>query len=256
MRALRATLFPVPVEPAMSRWGMTARSVTGHAAVDVLAQGEAQFGGRLLEDFGLEDVAELDDFALLVRDLDAERGLARDALDPDRLGLQGQGQVFGQVRHLADFDPRAGVVLVGRDDGPGVVFLDLAVDVEFAELLLDTALLVEELGLVDLFGGLAGIEKRERRILIVALLAEVGEEERFRRGRGDQLGRPEARSWAAGGPPSGGGARVRSPLGLFLGLAGRLSRPAAGSRGLGGPGRISAGPSPASCPWPWPSDSP
>ena len=45
--ALRATLFPVPVAPAMSRWGILAKSAVLGAALYIFAQTQGETGWRL-----------------------------------------------------------------------------------------------------------------------------------------------------------------------------------------------------------------
>ena len=174
--------LPGPGGPGDQEMGHDGQVGDVDLAVDGLAQGEGQLRRRIEELLGLDDVPELDDLALVVGDLDAQRGFARDPLDADRFGLEGEGQVLGQVGHLGDLDAGVGEQLVGRDDGAGVVLADLAGHVELLELVLDPALLFEELVLVDLLRRLAGLEKAERREIVVALLAEVGKEQVLRRG--------------------------------------------------------------------------
>ncbi|MCK7525141.1 MAG: hypothetical protein MZV64_49815 [Ignavibacteriales bacterium] len=202
--------------------------------MDVLAQGEGQLGGRVLEIRRLDDVAELDDLALVVGDLDAQRGLAGDALDADRLRLQGQGQVLGPALDLRDLDARGREVLVGRDDRAGVVLADLALDAELLELLLDAPLLVEELGLADLLGRKSDLEQVEVRVEVIALPAGIGEEQRLGLRRGDRLaGERDCRDGLAGrflGQPAL--FPLALPLGLLLGFAGGLF-----GLGIGGGGR-------------------
>ncbi len=203
---------------ALARAGRAGDEQVGHdgqvghddAAVDVLAQGEGQLGGRVLEIRRLDDVAELDDLALVVGDLDAQGGLAGDALDADRLRLQGQGQVLGPALDLRDLDARGREVLVGRDDRSGVVLADLALDAELLELLLDAPFLVEELGLADLLGRKSDLEQVEVRVEVIALPAGIGEEQRLGLRRGDRLaGERDGRDGLAG---------------RFLGQARRSSR--------------------------------
>ncbi len=203
MMALRATLFPDPGGPGDQEMGHDGQVGDVDLAVDVLAQGDRQLRWRIEELLRLDDVPELDDLALVVGDLDAERGFARDPLDADRLGFEGERQVLGQVGHLGDLDAGVGEQLVGRDDRTGVVLADLAGDVELLELVLDPALLLEELVLVDLLRGLARVEEAERREVVVALLAQVGEEQVLRR---------------AGAGGRGGGLALLFPGLLFLPL--------------------------------------
>ncbi len=111
--------------------------------------------------------------------------------------------------------PGAGIELVGRDDRPGVILPDLAFDAELLELLLDPALLVVELFLVDLLRRLPRVEEVERREVVLALSAEVGEEELFGRRGSHGPGR-------RGGLPGGFPGLLLHPLFLFFPLPLRL----------------------------------
>ena len=75
------TDLPEPVVPAISRCGMRARSATigwpPMSLPSASASGELHLVVRLRAD----DLAERDDLALLVRDLQAHHGLARNDFD-------------------------------------------------------------------------------------------------------------------------------------------------------------------------------
>ncbi len=85
-------------------------------AVDGLAQRERELAGRLAVDVRLEQLAQRDLLADVVRHLDADGGLARQPVDDDRLGLQRQAQVVGQVGDLAVLHAGIRLELERRDD--------------------------------------------------------------------------------------------------------------------------------------------
>jgi hypothetical protein len=70
--------------------------------------------------------------------------------------------------HLADLNSGIGIEFVGGDDRAGMTFPDLALHPELAKLLLDPPFFLQQLVLVDLFRGLARVEKGEGRELIHA----------------------------------------------------------------------------------------
>ena len=75
----------------------------------------------LAELVGLEDLAQADHLAPGVGHLDADRGLAGDALDEDRLGLQAEAEVFGQRGDAAIFMPASGLNSKVVTTGPGLI---------------------------------------------------------------------------------------------------------------------------------------
>ena len=114
--ALTLTDLPAPVEPAMSRCGIVARSRQERLAVNGLAHRQRQLRGGPLVGVGLEQLAQRDLLAVLIRNLDPDRGLARDAIDDHRLGLHRQAEVVGEAGDLAVLHAGVGLELVGRDD--------------------------------------------------------------------------------------------------------------------------------------------
>ena len=96
---------------------------------------ERQRGARRLEVDVLEDPAQGDDVEVRVRDLDADRALARDRrLDPQRAGGEGHRQVVGEAFDPADLDVRRRLDLVLGHDRAGVPADDLGRDLEAREL--------------------------------------------------------------------------------------------------------------------------
>ncbi len=76
---------------------------------NVLAQSERQLGLAVPVGVGLENLAEVDDFALGVGHLDADGAFAGDRRhDPNGGGLQSQSEVISQRGDLADLHPRGG----------------------------------------------------------------------------------------------------------------------------------------------------
>ena len=98
--------LPAPVVPATSRCGILARSAPiARPATSLPSQTVSgdQSGGRLLE-----DVAEVDDPAARVGDLDADRLLAGDRRQDADVGRgQRVGEVVLELGDLGDLDARA-----------------------------------------------------------------------------------------------------------------------------------------------------
>ena len=108
---------------------------------------------RALELVGFEQLSKGDQFAADVGHLDADGGLAGDALDQDGFGVEAEAEVFAEVDDAGVLDAGFGLELEGSDDGAGVDLDDVAEDVELFELGLDAAGGVLELLLVV---GIAG----------------------------------------------------------------------------------------------------
>src|SRR6202041_272050 len=105
------------------------------ATVDVLAhgQGEARFGFG--EGFGFDPVAEVDGFALVIGNLDADGAFAGHALDEDAFGAHGKAEVVCEAGDARVFDAGLGLELIRGDHGAGVDLDDLAADIELAAFL-------------------------------------------------------------------------------------------------------------------------
>ena len=114
--ALTLTDLPVPVDPAISRCGIVARSLTNGSPWIVLPSASVSFELRALVGLRLEQLAQRDRLAIRVRNLDADRGLAGDAIDQHRLGLHRQAEVVGEAGDLAVLHAGVRLELVGRDD--------------------------------------------------------------------------------------------------------------------------------------------
>ena len=107
------------------------------AALDVLAERDQHRVVVALRHRRAQHVAEHHDLGVGVRDLDADRGLARDrAEDPDVGALDRVGDVAGQVGDPLDLDARAELDLVAGDGRAAAEAGDRAVDVELGEHLL------------------------------------------------------------------------------------------------------------------------
>jgi hypothetical protein len=117
-------------------------------AVDGLAQAEGEAGAGLVEGLSLQDLAQVDRLPHLVRDLDADGTAAADAVDTDRLRLQGQGEVVGQADDLRVLHSGVRLELVGRDHGAGMDLDHRAHDPELRRLGLQGLGLLEEPRLV------------------------------------------------------------------------------------------------------------
>ena len=117
MSALTMTLLPEPVAPGdeqVRHLGEVDRlGLAGHVA----AEGEGQLRSGRLEVELLEDPAQGDDVEVLVRDLDADRALARDGrLDPERARGERHRQVVRQGLDPAELDVGRRLDLVLGDD--------------------------------------------------------------------------------------------------------------------------------------------
>ena len=138
------------------------------AAVDVFAHGEGEAGFGFVEGFRLEHVAQVDGFALVVGDLDADGAFAGHALDEDGFGAHGEAEIVGQAGDAGVFDAGLGLELVGGDHGSGVDLDDLAADIELGAFFDQHAGLFAELVLADGLGAVAGVEQGAGRELEAA----------------------------------------------------------------------------------------
>ena len=106
-------------------------------AVNVLAQSERQKRFRLPEYLGVDDVAERDQLPLLVGNLDSDRRRPGNAFDPDRLRLEREREIVGEIDDLRVLHTGRGLELERGDDRSGMVGGDLSVDREFGTALFD-----------------------------------------------------------------------------------------------------------------------
>ena len=125
-----ATLLPAPVDPAISRCGMPARSATTMRPLMSLPEGHRQLRLVAHELLRLDVFAQPDDLALAVRHLNADGRFAGHALDQNALGLQRETKIVGEVGDAAVFDSGVGLELERSDHRAGIDLRDLAVDVE------------------------------------------------------------------------------------------------------------------------------
>ena len=131
---LSMTLLPEPVDPAISRCGIDSSAATLIRPLMSLPSEIVSARMRIVELVGFQNLAQADHLAPRVRNLDAHRRLAGDALDQDRFGLQAQAQVFGQRRDAAVLDAGFGLELERGHHRAGVDLHHGAVHVEFFEL--------------------------------------------------------------------------------------------------------------------------
>ena len=118
--------------------------------------------------FRLEHLAKGDLLAVVVRDLDANRRLARNPVDQNGFGAHGQAQIVGKVRDLRVLHPCVRFEFISRHDGTRMDLHDAALDREFATLFFQQPGAVHQLAFVDLAHGLGGVQKGERRQRILA----------------------------------------------------------------------------------------
>src|SRR6187397_1642772 len=117
---------------------------------------------RTLVNLGLQKLAQRDLLPRVVRNLDADRRLAGDAIDQDRLGLRREAEVIGQTGDFSVLHARIRLELEGRHNGAGMNLRDRALDGKLAALLLEQARALHQLALVDLALGLRRVQKRQR----------------------------------------------------------------------------------------------
>src|SRR5665213_2063279 len=113
------------------------------AAVDVLAQRNRKLALALRERFALDHVAQPDGFALVVWDLNADRGFSGHTLDEDGFGGHGEAKVVGEACDARILYTGVGLELEGGDDWAWIDLRHVAVDAALA------ALLDQDLGLFE-----------------------------------------------------------------------------------------------------------
>ena len=127
------TDLPVPVEPAISRCGIAARSGTIESPATSLPM-PSMSGPPVPGRRSGEHVAEGDDRAALVGHLDADERLARDrGQDADGARGEREREVVGELRDPVDLDALGDVDLEQRDGGTGYPVDDPRRDVEGRE---------------------------------------------------------------------------------------------------------------------------
>ena len=137
--------------------------------MDGLAERQRQPRGRAFVGVRLEHLAHGNQLAIEIRDLDADRRLAGDAVDEHGLGLHREAQIVGEAGDLAVLDARVGLELVGRDHRSGMDLDDRSFDRELAALFFEKPRAVHEFALVDFAFRFRRVEQRQRRERIGAL---------------------------------------------------------------------------------------
>ena len=118
--AFRQTLLPVPVAPAISRWGIRARLVTTGKPRISLPRARVSLDLETGKFLGGQDIFQSHGLPLAVGDFDADHRLARQrGDDPDADGPHGHGQIIGQTGDPADLDARGRFEFIHGDDRAG-----------------------------------------------------------------------------------------------------------------------------------------
>ena len=138
------------------------------AAVDVFAHGEGEARAGFEEGFALDHVAQVDGFALVVGNLNADGALAGHALDENAFGAHGEAEVVGQAGDARVFDAGLGLELEGGDHGAGVDLHHLAAHVELGALLHQDFGFFAQLVFAHGLRAFARTEQRARRQLEAA----------------------------------------------------------------------------------------
>ena len=128
------TLLPDPVEPAISRCGIDSSAATLMRPLMSLPSDIVSGDGELRNSSDSRIWRRLMTSRLRVRNFDADRRLAGNALDQNRFGLQAEAQIFGERGDAAVLDAGFGLELEGGDDGTGIDLHHRAEHVELFEL--------------------------------------------------------------------------------------------------------------------------
>jgi len=135
------------------------------AAVDVLAHGDGEAALGASENFRLEDIAEMDGFAIVIGDLDADGRFAGHAFDENAFGSHGEAEIVGQTSHARVLHAGLRLELVGSDHRSGVDLYNLAADIELGTFFDQNARLFAQQVFFDNQGSVAGIEQGAGRKL-------------------------------------------------------------------------------------------
>ena len=192
--AFKQTDLPVPVRPAISRWGISARSKTrGWPLTSLPRNSGMRHSWNRPCDPG-DHVAQPDHVAVVVGHLDADRRLARDRRhDPDARHGQGDRQVVGQAHDLRDAQAGLELDLELGDHRAGIDLHDADLVAEIQQGPLQQHGPGVDLGLVLLDReGRRGLEHFHRRQLRTASRAA-----RRRPGSSARVGRADADDRAA-----------------------------------------------------------
>lgn len=131
------------------------------------AQREGNRRFRLFKFRRIDDIADMNDAALLIRYLDADGVLPRNRrFDPDIGGREIEREVVLEVCDLADLNARRRLDFIARDGRSGLIAADLRVDAEVAERLADPRRIVADLILCGPSAALALRQKLDGRKLI------------------------------------------------------------------------------------------
>ena len=143
--------MPVPVEPAMSKWGIWQQIGNAVAADQVFAKRQRQLGRRIDELGGFDLLAQGDGLAIRVGDFDAHRRFSGDALDQNRFGFEREAQIVREARDAAVFDSRFRLELVGCHHRARIDLGHAAADVKLLAFLFDGVRAFLEFVLFDFF---------------------------------------------------------------------------------------------------------
>ena len=134
---------------------------------DVLAQGDGQPRGGLLEFGGPDHLAQQNLLPIGVGDFDSDCRFSRQSVDAHRLCLEGQTQVVHQVGDAAVLDSGFRLEFVGGDDRAGMNVQNLPVNAELPALLGQLAGTLQQFFLSDVrlpAGGLEQVDGGSREV--------------------------------------------------------------------------------------------
>ncbi len=146
---LIATDVPEPVVPAISICGVRARSMMMDSPPIVLAEAERELDAAVIGVLHGQQFAQVDVFAMGVRQLDADGVATGDDGDAGGQRAHGARDIVGKADHARRLDARCGFEFVQRDDGAGIGFDDLAAHAEVLQHAFQRARIGFDLGLAE-----------------------------------------------------------------------------------------------------------
>ncbi len=146
---LIATDLPEPVVPAIKRCGMRARSTMMESPPIFLPRHSGSFATDFVVVLDRQQFAQIDLFAMRVRQFDADGVAARNHRDARRKRAHRTGDVVGQPDHPRRFDAGCGFEFVQRHHRTRMSLDDFAADAEIAEHAFQRARVGIQLRLVE-----------------------------------------------------------------------------------------------------------
>ena len=138
------------------------------ASIDVFAHGQREFRFVSDEFRGFHDLAQPDDLALAIGNLNPDRSLAGHALNENAFGAQAEAEVFCQAGDAVVLDAGIGLEFVSGDHRSGIDVRDLPGDIEFRAFVDEILRQVFQLVFVHRVLLIGTMEQRTGRQLVAA----------------------------------------------------------------------------------------